>query len=311
MYLTNEQTLELLSIIEKNQAILFGKQFGPEFLSEYDRSLLTANNVDWESLYNESEDGFLQSFKLGMLSQSLNDTQKLKNLKYDTLKKFVKEGKYFPLGSIERNVVNSIKQAAFSDIKTNNGKIFQDINNILGSHNTIQQQEEFLRKEILSGYKKKNTLREIANDISKKTGDWSRNFDRIVEYNYNSCYQQGRLTSIEMSFGKEQLVYKKVFVTGCKHCVKLCLTNGAGSEPRLFTVQQLRDNGSNIGRKTDEWKCTINSLHPFCRCLTMYKPIGSKWNSEKQQYEIDKSTPILKQPRKPIRVTAQGEEFLV
>lgn len=310
MVLSPQQTLELLKIIDRNQAILFGKQFGPEFLSSYDKSLLEANGIDWESLYSEENDSIFQSFHLGMLAQSLHDTSKLKNLKFNTLKDFVRNGKYIPLTSIERQVINAIKQQSYADIKTNNGRIFQDINGVL-QNNTLKEQKKFLNKELLEGAKKKSTLREIANEISRKTGDWNRNFDRIVEYNMNSAYQEGRLASIERQGGEKSLVYKKVFATGCKHCVKLYLTAGPGSQPRLFTVEELRANGTNIGRKVDEWKATICSLHVHCRCLMFSYPPNSKWNVETQQFEIDKTIPILKQPRKPIGVTINGEKLLV
>lgn len=310
MYLTPEQTTQLLTIIQNNQSILVAEQFGPEFLSEYDKSLLESSGVDWRNLYSEENDSIFQSFNLGMLAQSLHDNSKLKNFKFAALKKYVKSGSYIPIGDIERQVLNQIKTQSYADIKTNNGKIFQDITGVLQNHNTLKQQEELLRREILEGTKKKNVLREIANDISRKTGDWSRNFDRIVDYQCNSAYQAGRLASIERR-DKSLLVYKKVFATGCKHCVKLYLSHGVGSEPVNFTIEQLRANGTNIGRKTDEWKPTVDSTHPHCRCLIFERPKNSKWNSEKQRYEIDTTIPVLKNPRKPIRAKIQGEEFLV
>lgn len=281
MLLGPEQTLELLKIIDTNQAILFATQFGPEFLSSYDKSLLESHGIDWESLYSEELDSITSSFHLGMLAQTLKDTQKLKDLKFNTLKEYVRNGKYIPLSSIERNVINAIKQATYGDIKTNNGKIFQDINGIL-KNNNLKEQQKFLTKELLEGIKKKSTLREIANEISRKTGDWERNFDRIVEYQANSAYQAGRLASIEQQ-DKELLVYKRVFTSGCKHCVRLYLTKGPGSEPKTFTIEQLRANGTNIGRKTEEWLPTVESTHPHCfanKRTPIYTSKGWKYISD-------------------------------
>lgn len=310
MYLTPEQTTQLLEIIQNNQSILVASQFGPEFLTDYDRQLLTQNGIDWESLYSEENDSIFQSFHLGMLAQSLRDTKNLKNLKFATLKQFVREGKYIPLSSIERQTINQIKTQSYSDIRSNNGKIFQDINGIL-QNTSLKGQEEFLRKEILEGTKKKSVLREIANELSKKTGDWSRNFDRIVDYQCNTAYQTGRLRAIELQFGKDQLVYKKVFSSGCKHCVKLYLSSGPGSEPRNFKISELESNGTNIGRKTEDWLPTVGSTHPHCRCLLFNRPSMSKWDPNTQRYVVDTTKTPLKQPRKPIGIKIDGKDFLV
>ena len=63
MQLSPQQINELLTIIHLNQALLISEQFGLEFLSEYDKSLLELNGVDWEQLYNPLNDSIYQSFQ--------------------------------------------------------------------------------------------------------------------------------------------------------------------------------------------------------------------------------------------------------
>lgn len=311
MVLTPEQINELLSIIHTNQAIIIGKQLGLEYLSEYDKSLLEANGVDYQNLYSEESDSIFQSFNLGMLAQALKDTKALNKLSYKDLKTYIKQGDYIPITKKEQAVIYSIKNQSLSDIRSLNGRIFQDVNGIL---NNRTSQEEFIREELKEGMEKKKPLREIANDLHKKTGDWSRDFDRIVEYQANTAYQQGRASFLSQTEGDDCEVWKRVFQSACKHCLSLYTTAGFLSEPKVFKLSELRANGSNIGRKTSEWKPVVGSTHPFCRCLLKHKRKGFSWNKETQDFDIpikQEDRQILKKPRRGIRVKIGGEEFVV
>jgi hypothetical protein len=247
-----------------------------------------------------------------MLAEALNNATSLQKLTYPQVKEYIKQGKYIPLTGIEREAIQHIKNQTLSDIRTLNGRIFQDINGILVNQGK-KAQVEFIKEEIAQGIVDQKSLREVANDIHRKTGDWGRDFDRIVEYQMNSAYQQGRAAMIQKNQGEEALVYKRVFLTGCKHCQKLYLTAGAGSQPILFKLSEITANGSNIGRKQDEWKATIDSTHPFCRCLLFNARKGYLWNPKTQSFDIlDPSTkPQLKVKRNPIRIKIAGREVSV
>lgn len=260
--LTPEQINSLLEIIDSNQSIMFAKHFGTEFLSTYDKSLLTRKGVNWREMYNESQDSIYTAFNLGMLSQALKDTEALNKLNYKTLEAYIKDGQYIPVTTKEKLLTNSLKSQVLSDIRALNGKIFQDINGIL-VNNSRKTQEAFIRKEIKQGLSKNKSYKEIASEIARKTGDWNRNFLRIVNYVANSAYQHGRLAFIEKT-EEDVLVFKRVSKNACNHCVKAYLTKGQGSEPRLFTISQLKANGNNIGRKVDEWLPVVDSTHPNC-----------------------------------------------
>ena len=258
MVLTPEQINELLSIIHTNQAIIIGKQLGLEYLSEYDKSLLEASGVDVLKLYNPAEDSIFTAFHFGMLAESLENVKALNKLTYQNLKDYIKDGKYIPETELDKRVIQRIKNQTYSDVKKNAGNIFQDVNGILDN----KSQETFLKEEIEEGLKQRKTVREIASEIARKSGDWNRNFERIVDFQVNSAYQEGRVSMAEKN--GSQKVWKKVFNSACSHCIRLYLTNGFGSEPKLFDINELRSNGTNIGRKVDDWKPVVGSTHPHC-----------------------------------------------
>lgn len=305
MILTPTEVNELLQIIHTNQSILVSKQLGFDFLSEYDKALLENAGVDFDTLYSEADDSIFTAFHFGMLAESLGNVKALKKFTHQDLKDYIKGGKYIPETQLDKETIQRIKNQTYSDVRKNNGNIFQDLNGILEN----KTQEQFLNEEIEEGVKKRNTIKEIASEIARKSGDWNRNFERIVDFQVNSAYQEGRVSMAEKNGNNK--VWKKVFNSGCKHCIKLYLTNGMGSEPKLFTIEELRQNGNNIGRKTAEWKPVIGSTHPYCRCLIFAYREGFKWNPETQDFDIVGEEVKQARKRKPIRVTIAGKEVLV
>jgi len=120
---------------------------------------------------------------------------------------------------------------------------------------------------------------QMASRIGHKTGDWSRDLDRISDYVLHNAHSQGRTDFIDKNFGKGQQVYVETFDSACKICISL-YKNPDGS-PKMFTTAQLRANGTNIGRKAKSWKPVIPPMHPFCRCQVETVPFGSIWDAKK------------------------------
>jgi len=312
MYFTPQQIEELLNIIDKNQLVTIGQELGPEFLTNSDKSILADSGIDWKSLYNPAADSIFTSFHFGMLAEALQ-AHDVATMTYDDIKKYIEHGDYIPMTVGEQAALNSIKAQTYNDVKKLGGRIFSDINQI--GLNRLSDQQKFLSDEIAQGYIDKKTAREIANDIARKTGDWSRDFDRIVTYTNTLAYETGKAAMITRQSGEEDpLVYKHVYDGACKHCIRLYLTNGLGSKPIIFRLSELVNNGTNIGRKTDEWKATLGPVHPYCRCTLKYLRIGYIWDEDKKAFVAPKRETVLnaeKPLRKPIRITVAGKEYSV
>lgn len=307
MKISPTQAKGLLSIIDRNQLIAIGQELGPDFLTDADRATLGKAGVNLRSLYKLERDTLFTNFHFGMLAESLQEAQ-VRKLTYDELVKYIAKGQYIPLTTSELATVDSIRSQTFTDIKTLHGRIFQDVNTILGDP-SIGGQKNFLKREIEEGILNKDTIRKIANNIAEKTGDWSRDFDRIVTYTSTLAYEEGKAAMIQRNAGDEDpLVYKIPLPGACEHCVRLYCTGGIGSEPIIFKLSELRANGTNIGRKVKEWLATLGPVHPYCRCALKYLQSGKKWDKEKRGFEFDKD---VKPKRKPIRVWIGGKETLV
>lgn len=304
--LSSDQLEELLQIIDKNHSIFIAQELGVDFLSTGDKRILTNNGVDWKNLYSVENDSIFTAFHLGLLADSLKG-KVLDKIPYIDLKDFIKKGKYIPLTQREKNIIKHIKSQTYKDLKSLKGKIFNDTNQILIDQ-TLRGQRTFIKKEILNGVKDKKSIKEIALEISKKTGDYTRNFDRIVAYNVQDSYESGKAESIRNTYGEDSLVYKAVFDKACKHCIRLYLTNGPGSEPRVFKLSELQANGSNIGRKVDDYLPTIPPTHCFCRCNVFNIFPGYKWNSVTKMFDI---STLPKKIRPTVTLTIGGKEYQI
>lgn len=305
--ITVDQIQELYNIVRDNHSIFVLNSLGSDYLSEEDKDRLKTIGID---LSLEKTSFIYDSFFLGVLSDTLGKLETEKRLSYQDIKDYVKKGQYLPLTQKELFTLKSIENQCLKDIKGLQGKIFSDINQIV-LNNTKIGQENFLKENIKEGVLNKKTNEEISRDLSHKTGDWSRDFDRIVQFTTQTAYEEGKSLSIEKYSDQEDPdVYKVVYNEACRHCIRLYLTKGIGSEPKIFKLSELRLNGTNIGRKVDDWKPVIGPTHPYCRCNLMEKRRGESWNSEEKQFILDKEKLNSLSKRKRVKIVINNKEFI-
>ncbi len=309
--LTPQQVHVVLDLIDRQLVFFAGKTMGEYVLSNEDKNILASHRIDYRTLYSAKDDLVTTNFQLGMLSNILGD-ERTKVMSYNELIKFIESGQYIPLNATERATIDNLKMQSLSDIKAARGRIFQDINNVVNnihSSNTTNQQE-LIRHEIIQGTEDRKSRRVIAKEIARLTGDWSRNFNKSVQYISHTALNQGRAAILQRRYqqsGKEPRMYFLVQNDACPHCVKLYLKNG---EPIIFTLKELQDNGSNIGRKQSEWKATLSAVHVHCRCTVTEYIEGTVWDGKK--FAFPKNQPY-KSPlnRSKIKVIFNNQEYFI
>lgn len=303
MQLLPENMQKIFEIIQKNNLTFVCNYLGTDFLYPQDIELLKKYDIDPHKLYNPISDKLTSSFHLGMLSEALGLKEAM-NWSMEELEEYLKTNP-LTLSHRQKFVLNGVKSQSFGDIKGLGGRIFHDVNSILTS-NTRKNQERFIQNEIEQGVLDGETVRGIANEISSKTGDWSRNFDRIVEYVSNTAYQEGKAEWLQSVHSDDVWVWKRVYESACKHCIALYLTKGFGSEPRLFKLSVLRANGTNIGRPVEKWRAVVGSTHPHCRCSLNYAdPEHYMWNPETQMFDIPKEKEYTPKVKRKGKITIQ------
>lgn len=313
MILTVDQVQSILDVIDNNNIMLINKQLGPNYLTKQELDRLNKIGIDVHSFYDESQDIVKLSLHFGLISDAIGELQSKKATHKDLIDYF-KSGKYIPLSQTDKYVLDSVKKQYLGDIRANKGRIFSDVNNIISKDqkNNRLEYEKVIRGEIERGLSEKKTKQQIARDLGKLTGDWNRNFKRIVDYVSHTAYDEGRALAIQKRNGdSDPLVWKKVFGSACKHCIRLYHTKGLGSKPKVFKLSELIANGTNIGRKVDEWKPVVGSTHPHCRC-TLFEYTGMfEWDEDKKDFA--KPNPNYKDQkpinRRKVKFSFMGKDY--
>ena len=160
-------------------------------------------------------------------------------------------------------------------------KMRSTVNDVLASHygdedatKRMQQRAKELGKDegFLDGAFR-STLKRVESDLGHATGDWSRDWTRVVQTEAERAAQEGlqdRWVTTEAAAAEKEerpvdriVAYKIPRPDACKHCVALHLEGGF---PRLFFLDEMSANGTNVGRKAADWRVTVGPVHPYCAC---------------------------------------------
>lgn len=311
------QIHDLLEVLNKQNLVFISSKLGVNYLTEDEVHKLQSYGINPYHLYKETNDIAKMSFHFGMISDAINQVD-AKQLTLEHLKDYFEKGNHIPLTKTELNTIESIKKQYLGDIKANNGQIFRDVNNIISKNekNNRKAYEDVIRDEVQKGILAKKTASEIARDLARKTGDWTRNFKRIVDYISHQAFDEGRAASISDKYGDDALVAKNVYLGACRYCIKAYLTAGIGSKPKVFKLSQLKANGSNIGRKAADYKPVVGSTHLHCRCTLFSVDKQFEWNEKTQNFDQLKENkeyiPRLQRPgRTPIKITINNKIYNV
>lgn len=307
---TINQIEEIRKIIEYQHTVFIATNIGVELLSDYDKYILQSYGFDLTTI--DKLTPYYEMFRWGMLSSSLGYKEANK-LDYNQYISFLRSGNYLPLSEIEQYALNIARNQAYNDIKGLGNKISKDTNQLLINYSHIKREnyKTIIKDTVAENIKNRGNVSNLVSELGHKTKDWSRDFGRIAEYTMHQAFEEGRATQIINQYGNDANVYKSVFEKACKHCIKLYLTNGIGSEPKIFKLSELIANGTNIGRKTDEWLPIVGPTHPWCRCTISQVDMNYSWDSKSQSFNIPKEYKRKIQRNSSVNITIGSTSYNV
>lgn len=97
--------------------------------------------------------------------------------------------------------------------------------------------------------------------------DWSRTAQTEM---HNAADSGSAAALYAYPDGDLTRVYKLCRADACTRCTE-AYQNPDGT-PKIFTIGELRANGTNVGRKPSEWKPVIGCMHPYCKCTLHLAP---------------------------------------
>lgn len=269
MIFTPEDIQQLFQIIDYRIAIVIADVLGKEFLTDQDLKVLEEGGFNLEKDIQKVPT-YWQAYIFGRLSAILRPSQ-LRVLDYKDLQQYCNLKQYKPLNQRELAEYRIAASKTYSYIKGMGSKIHQSVTNTINEENMRLFAEErrlkkinAIDKEIKRGVIEKRSIQNIVSSLGNSLKDWNTDWGKIVETEMQDVFQMGKAQVIMEEHGVDAKVYKSVFKGACKACIEAYTTKGIGTQPRIFSLGTLIENGNNIDKKRQDWRPTIGPMHPFC-----------------------------------------------
>ena len=310
MIFTKQEIQNILELVDAHTRQLLGLNLGYGILRNSDKKLLTDYGFDIKELQVDWPP-YLQSFLFGRLAGILKETQ-LRQITYSDFINYLKKQQFIPLSPREKQEYEVAKEKTYSHIVRFGNKMKSEVASMIYGEDQASRldQEKVLRQELKRAVLERKQLKTIISDIGKRMGTWSIDWARIVDTEMQDIFNRGVAQSIRAQFGNDQLVYKDTFAGACRFCIKLHLTSGSGSEPIVFKLSDLYANGSNIGKKKEDWLATVGPEHPFCRCHIRYVLPSQVWDQNRKEFVTKTLSEKIDRKSKVI-ITVDEKKFIV
>jgi hypothetical protein len=254
-----------------------------------------------------------QYYKLGVL-RTTNPLQNIDSVDWRIMENFLsQESKVIKLTTKEKGILSSIKTKNYSHIKGLSNSAINDLNNVISQQESDYRirEERILREELSRGVASRKTVQEITKSLFERSGRWDTNFELIVRTELASAESAGAVAGIKREFGEDSYVYVHVNDGACSKCVKMYLTNGSGSRPKVFLLKDLESNGSNVGRKTADYLPVVPPAHPNCYCSIRHFKDKSVWSEEEKKFNPPKNYERKVRRRGKVKIVIGDRNFEV
>lgn len=311
MIFTDDQIIEILEILEYQSAFLIATNIGTDMLTPDEVAILESFDVSVKHLYDKFPPA-AKAFFFGRLSELIGDVNS-KVINYTDFKEYLFRGQYIPLSRRENIEYDLVRKMSTAHIRGLGTKIKHTVEGIIIEENIKyrSEYEKVLKGELSEGIVNKKALTSIISEIGHITGNWEKDWGRIVDTEMNNIFQSGRAQTMVEKYGEDTKVYKLPYDDACRHCIKLYLTNGVGSKPRVFKLEEMISFGTNIGKKVEDWKPVLGSVHPHCRCILFNIPKGQEWNKELGLFEYPKEIKNRVKRKSKIKIEVGDKKFLI
>jgi uncharacterized membrane protein (UPF0127 family) len=234
----------------------------------------------------EAMTAVFDAFTYGQLVATLramDDREKAKKLAWGSFKARSRR-RPPPLSAREKEAIEWAKHSAAVHIRGLGNVIADDFSTmaIEADADLRRRYVNVIQEEVATAIEQRKSWQTVVSGVGHRTGDWARDLGRIVATELQRATQQGFANGLikrEKTHPKNIRVAKRPQHTACPDCIRLHLTNGPGSAPKIFRLSTLIGNGSNIGRKRRSWKAVVGTVHPWCACELVHVPPG--WGFEK------------------------------
>ena len=130
---------------------------------------------------------------------------------------------------------------------------------------------QIIQEETAREFLESRDARALARKLANRTQNYAHNWERIARTELQASYNDARFEAAVNDFGSEAKIARIHEANACDDCIRLF---GPSPNPVIFTVQELFENGTNVGKTRKDWRPTIFPVHPNCRCDVVVVPPG-------------------------------------
>ncbi len=273
--LTPEQLQEIRQIIEDYHDAFIVNTVGVDAVTQE-----VLDRLKEKGLIDVKVESIKDAYIFGQLL-SLMQSSQIANMNYEQFKQYVLRNP-IPLSEAEIHAVKMAQASAGQYCKGLGNKI-----NIVTGDSLIEADaalramtEGIIRNATAMNIARRETVQKLKSDLGWATKDWARDWQRIANTEKHNAMQRGVADHYKDEYGPEVLVAKRVMGTACAYCKKHYL--GSDDQPIIFKLTELEANGTNVGRKVNDWLPVLGTMHPHCRCELIRIPEGWGFNEEGQ-----------------------------
>ena len=142
-----------------------------------------------------------------------------------------------------------------------------------------------IKTPLQAGIAQRKTVSQIVADMREASDDQFRDWHRVAQTELQNARNHAKVDqiySVNRDKPEEEiLVYKRPNPDACKVCKSVYLEKD-GVTPKVFTMDEFKQNITNYGLKTKKWMPTVETVHPWCQCEMATLPPGFGFDKKGQ-----------------------------
>lgn len=270
--LTEKQLKEIADIIDRHVGVMIHITSGD---GKPDKELLKKLGIP-----ENAPDMIKNAFVLGKIMKMMSDKE-LSNLSFEQLKDRARK---MSLSPVEQSSLDYARNNAARYVTGLGNKIKDQITGQINNANA-QSILEVVQREIIKDKVEQSILKQqirskLASELGHALNDWKRDWMRVANTETWNAKLHGEVMTIlrgeaiySNTKGGDTLVFRRPAPGACSHCKRLYLKRD-GVTPKVFKLRDLISNGTNVGKKVNEWQPIVGTTHPHCRCPIAVLPEG-------------------------------------
>lgn len=294
LLLTPQQLEEVKQIIRDYHDAFAAGVLGPDVLPNDVLNRLTERGIvpeDLKTIFTPSAADkppqamrFIDTTYLygNQLGQGLEQRRAMQKMNLDQVHSHI--GEVNPtLSPVEKQAVEWARHSAGQHIRGMGDRVSLETGTVIMDADAEQRRRYLgvVREELEEGIDKRKEWRKLGSEIGHRTKDWSRDMQRLAATEQQWAMQEGNARALAKDRDPDDIrVAKQPNPDACPDCVRLHLTAGQGSKPRVFKLSELTANGTNVGKKRASWKAVVGPVHPWCGCELVEVPEGWGFSEE-------------------------------